>query len=282
MLSCSRNAGDLDRRRLQFHGARVPVASTPRPGPLGRRNVTVLGAGKVVLAPAPGTKSMFVRAELTKDAFVVGSGSGADVRVDDASVAPEHAKLEWRGGRLFITDLGSGKGTSFDGNNIMSGVAYIGARRRPPGPGVLPLLSSARRSFPWQDPPAAPAPGSPGAPRPPLLIPRALLCALTASRRPPARLPQWGTTPSSALAGARRRRSRFSSTPRRPPPRTAWTRCSRRRSSRRGGPPFVLPAGGRRARLRHLPGAAAADPPRPAAPRRSRSRAARTRTCSTR
>lgn len=75
----------------------------------------------------------------------MGSGKAADVRIEDASVAEEHCKFEWRGGRLFITDLGSGKGTSFDDNNIMSGVAYIGATLSATAP---PLIASVAQDAP--------------------------------------------------------------------------------------------------------------------------------------
>lgn len=111
----------------------VCLGSRPLAAPLAGRRVrysqtVVCAANRAVLTPVEGKKSKLARIELVKESFVVGSGTSADVRIDDAAVAPEHCKFEWRGTRLFVTDMG--KGTSFDGSDIMTGVAYIGAFRR--------------------------------------------------------------------------------------------------------------------------------------------------------
>lgn len=61
---------------------------------------------------------------VSKQSFVVGSGSLADVQLCGDSVAAEHARFEWRNTRLFVTDLNSAQGTTYDGTCLVPGVAY--------------------------------------------------------------------------------------------------------------------------------------------------------------
>lgn len=88
-----------------------------------RRSSVVCAAGcQCQLAPGPQCQAKGVL-DQTKDVFTVGSGAGADVVVSAPGVAAEHCRFNWRGGRLFVTDLGAG--TTFDGNPLMAEVAYL-------------------------------------------------------------------------------------------------------------------------------------------------------------
>jgi signal transduction histidine kinase len=59
---------------------------------------------------------------------VIGRTAEADVRIDATDVSRRHARLEWRGGELVITDLGSSNGTSVNGAPIESKILHIGDR----------------------------------------------------------------------------------------------------------------------------------------------------------
>ena len=56
---------------------------------------------------------------------MVGSGPSAEVKLSGPSVAAEHARFDWRGSKLFLTDLESAAGTKYDGARLMPGVAYV-------------------------------------------------------------------------------------------------------------------------------------------------------------
>lgn len=71
---------------------------------------------------------------------MVGSGPGAEVKLAGPAVAAEHARFDWRGKSLFITDLES-SGTSYDGNRLMPGVAYAA------GAGAIVEFGDAANSF---------------------------------------------------------------------------------------------------------------------------------------
>ena len=62
---------------------------------------------------------------VTKKSFLVGSGANADALLHDKAVAAEHARFDWRDTRLFLTALESEAGTTYDGNRLMPGVAYV-------------------------------------------------------------------------------------------------------------------------------------------------------------
>ena len=55
---------------------------------------------------------------------VVGSGGKADAVVKGDDVDAEHAKLEIRQGRIFVTALSRDKGTFLSGSRLFPGVAY--------------------------------------------------------------------------------------------------------------------------------------------------------------
>lgn len=72
------------------------------------------------------------RLKLSKDTWTVGSSQGADLVVQGPQVLAEHAKLEWRGGRLYCTalagdpdDLLAPTAAWIDGSELRPGVQYL-------------------------------------------------------------------------------------------------------------------------------------------------------------
>lgn len=62
--------------------------------------------------------------EVPGSGSIVGSGEGADVVVKGGDVDSEHAKLEVRQGRIFLTALSKDRGTFLGGSRLFPGVAY--------------------------------------------------------------------------------------------------------------------------------------------------------------
>ena len=54
----------------------------------------------------------------TPGSYVLGSDAAADLRLDDASVAPRHAVLYFQNGRAALQDSGSGQGVYVNGHRI--------------------------------------------------------------------------------------------------------------------------------------------------------------------
>ena len=87
-------------------------------------------SGSCSLRPEPGSGCVGLPADglqLSLATFTVGSASSADVRLQAPGVAGAHALFAWRGGRLYVTHLGSADGgsTLFDGAPLMANVAYL-------------------------------------------------------------------------------------------------------------------------------------------------------------
>ena len=134
--STSRDMASAGRRelgRLKFSGhcfraSRVPMVSciahscslrAPRHGSGCRASAA---SPEVRLVP---TKAGGQPHRVAKPSFVVGSGPSAEVKLSGPSVAAEHARFDWRGSKLFLTDLESAAGTKYDGARLMPGVAYV-------------------------------------------------------------------------------------------------------------------------------------------------------------
>jgi pSer/pThr/pTyr-binding forkhead associated (FHA) protein len=49
---------------------------------------------------------------------VIGRGEGAQVRLADVGISRQHARLDYDGSRMVLTDLGSTNGTTVNGNRI--------------------------------------------------------------------------------------------------------------------------------------------------------------------
>jgi hypothetical protein len=86
------------------------------------------GAGQL-LPIAPGT-------------LVLGRSSSADLRLPHASISRRHARLQRRGERFFLEDLGSQNGTYIDDERLSSECEVLPGQRIHIGPAVLRLRRS--------------------------------------------------------------------------------------------------------------------------------------------
>lgn len=61
------------------------------------------GGGKAAAPPVTLTLPCSTSMAMPQAALVIGSAADADVQLEGSNVAAQHARLEWRGGRLFCT-----------------------------------------------------------------------------------------------------------------------------------------------------------------------------------
>ncbi|KAJ1494663.1 hypothetical protein T484DRAFT_1765080, partial [Baffinella frigidus] len=73
---------------------------------------------KIIVEASSGPVRWF---ELSKSSFCIGSGETNEVRVQGASVAPAHVKVDYRAGILWVTDLGSATGTFVENAKLPTG-----------------------------------------------------------------------------------------------------------------------------------------------------------------
>ena len=73
-----------------------------------------------------------------KSYIVVGRSRDCDLLLDDPTVSGRHARLEWRGKKILVQDLGSANGTFVDGERIETAEIRPGAD-----------LRFGRQPFPW-------------------------------------------------------------------------------------------------------------------------------------
>jgi hypothetical protein len=143
----------------------------------------------------------------TPGSYALGSDPSADLRLDDATVAPRHAVLYFQNGRAAIQDAGSGAGVYVNGHRIsaceirstdevLCGPFVLKTRvlsqqprdtRPQPPPEVAALLGAA-------PPPAAPMPPRASVPVPPVPSPQQL-----AATQPLAR-PSGAVRPAAPVA----------------------------------------------------------------------------------
>jgi pSer/pThr/pTyr-binding forkhead associated (FHA) protein len=57
---------------------------------------------------------------------VIGRGEGAQVRLADVGISRQHARLDYDGTRMVLTDLGSTNGTTVNGNRITAAALQHG------------------------------------------------------------------------------------------------------------------------------------------------------------
>jgi diguanylate cyclase (GGDEF)-like protein len=57
---------------------------------------------------------------ITSDAFVVGRGTGTDLRIDDTSLSRQHCRIRRTNGSYFVEDLGSRNGTMVNKTRIVA------------------------------------------------------------------------------------------------------------------------------------------------------------------
>ena len=69
---------------------------------------------KIKVTSTDGTRVV----EITKPSATIGSAAHCDVRLEHASIDPEHARAWREGGRLWVQDLGSTAGTFLNGNRL--------------------------------------------------------------------------------------------------------------------------------------------------------------------
>ncbi|MBF0098929.1 MAG: FHA domain-containing protein [Magnetococcales bacterium] len=57
------------------------------------------------------------------DCFLIGRSPQADLRMNEPTISKQHARLEWRGGKLWLVDLGSSNGTTLNAQPLLPQVA---------------------------------------------------------------------------------------------------------------------------------------------------------------
>jgi pSer/pThr/pTyr-binding forkhead associated (FHA) protein len=80
----------------------LPAASTGHP--------------RLLITDRPGAVPREVSVE--RDAAVVGRGSEAHIRIEDAGVSRRHAEVRREGDEVFLVDLGSTNGTTVNGRAV--------------------------------------------------------------------------------------------------------------------------------------------------------------------
>ena len=99
------------------------VAFSPVRSPSSRRCIatgTRAAAGPITVTVVKGGAST----DIPGDGGIVGASSSCDATVGGEGVDDEHAKLEVRQGRIFVTALSRTAGTFLGGNRLFPGVAY--------------------------------------------------------------------------------------------------------------------------------------------------------------
>ena len=92
-----------------------------RPSPRRRFSTrTRAAAGPITVTVVKGGASM----DVPGDGGTVGASASCDATVGGDGVDDEHAKLEVRQGRIFVTALSRTAGTFLGGNRLFPGVAY--------------------------------------------------------------------------------------------------------------------------------------------------------------
>lgn len=95
-------------------------SSSPSHRPLVVVATAAAGQNPIRVTFSDGGKST----EVPGSGGIVGSGGGSVVVVKGGDVDSEHAKLELRQGRIFLTALSKDKGTFLGGSRLFPGVAY--------------------------------------------------------------------------------------------------------------------------------------------------------------
>jgi len=63
---------------------------------------------------------------LTIGSTVIGRGEGAQIRLADAGISRQHARVDFDGTRVVVTDLGSTNGTTVNGNRVSAAALQHG------------------------------------------------------------------------------------------------------------------------------------------------------------
>jgi len=113
------------------------------------RDTALAGGFATATLGAPGNSEVFLYAErgpgsgqllpIALGTLVVGRSSSADLRLPHASISRRHARLQRRGERFFIEDLGSQNGTYLEEERLSAEREVLLGQRIHIGPAVLRL-----------------------------------------------------------------------------------------------------------------------------------------------
>lgn len=113
------------------------------------RDTALAGSFATATLALPGSSEVFLYAErgpgsgqllpIALGTLVLGRSSSADLRLPHASISRRHARLQRRGERFFLEDLGSQNGTYVDEERLSSEREVLLGQRIHIGPAVLRL-----------------------------------------------------------------------------------------------------------------------------------------------
>lgn len=116
------------------------------------RDTALAGGFATASVPDPSGSEVFLYAErgpgagqllpIAPGTLVLGRSSSADLRLPHASISRRHARLQRRGDRFFLEDLGSQNGTYVDDERLSAEREVLPGQRIHIGPAVLRLRRS--------------------------------------------------------------------------------------------------------------------------------------------
>jgi hypothetical protein len=137
-------ADDPKPQRVTTYPALRPGRGRSRP-----RDTAVAGSFATASLALPGNSEVFLYSErgpgagqllpIAPGSLVLGRSSSADLRLPHASISRRHARLQRRGERFFLEDLGSQNGTYLDEERLSSEREVLLGQRIHIGPAVLRL-----------------------------------------------------------------------------------------------------------------------------------------------
>lgn len=110
----------------------------PPPPPMGHMGGPMPGSPVATSAPTPPVQPLHTARQarlISSDgrqfavgigSTIIGRGEGAQVRLADVGISRQHARLDYDGSRMVLTDLGSTNGTTVNGNRITAAALQHG------------------------------------------------------------------------------------------------------------------------------------------------------------
>jgi hypothetical protein len=136
------------------------------------RDTALAGGFASANAPAPDSAEVFLYAErgpgagqllpIAPGSLVLGRSSSADLRLPHASISRRHARLQRRGERFFLEDLGSQNGTYLDEERLSAEREILPGQRIHIGPAILRLRRPGAPDAPVEELDAGPEAWTPG------------------------------------------------------------------------------------------------------------------------